>query len=175
MSVLALVVRGLFTLAFLWMILRISGRRDWRTVSALDLVAAIILGNLGDALILGRASLQEGVIGIGVIAWLHVLGIHLARRSQQWKHWLHGRPMTLIRDGRMLSPAMQLTRINQSQLMMLLHECGVERLHDVKELQLDADGALILHTVHDHEPMTRHDLAVLRAHAQENPPWKRAA
>jgi uncharacterized membrane protein YcaP (DUF421 family) len=140
MMLLALILRTAVTLAFLWVVLRAMGKRHAIDVGPLDLIVALLLGALAQGLILGDLDLRAGLFALGMLAWLHLIGVFGMSHSTRVRGWLRGEPAVLVRDGRVRRDILAREGITDLQFESLLREAGVTRLGEIAEMRLEADG-----------------------------------
>lgn len=140
MTIASLLVRGVVTVLFLWFIVRLSGKRGLGDVGPFDLVVALLLGNLAKYLMLGLTSVPEGIVALGLLAWMHLLVRMVTQQSAPLHRWLHGDSLVLVRDGRLQRQALARQQLSLASVESLLRENGMERLGDVRELRLEPDG-----------------------------------
>lgn len=168
MLTVALLVRIAITLIFLAVLVRLSGRRGLSGVNAFDLIVAVLVGNVAGMTVLGQAPLAAGLLALSALVWLHILtGALLRRRSG-------ATPDTLVQQGRVHLAAWQQHAMSTAAMGTLLREAGAERLGDVQQLRLEADGAVSVRYRDEAHPLTPRDLPETTP-AQEEERWPRAA
>ena len=175
MTILALLLRVGVTLLFLAMLLRLTGKRGWRFTRPLDLVIAILLGNLSRSLIMGRVSLQEGLLLIGTLAWVHLLVVTLAHRSTMLRTLFWGKPLVIAQQGAMRRQGLAREGIDAVRYAELLHLQRVHRLTDIDALRLEADGSPAIILTPSARRIVCADLDAARNAIYEEPPWRHAA
>ena len=144
MTAAAWIVRVAVTAAFLALVITLTGRRRVSSATTFDLLVALLLGGGAAALAAGTVGIAEGIIGLAVIAWLHLLTATAARRFPRVQRWVWGSPALLVRDGVVQRQALAREGMTTVQLDDCLREAGAERLKDVHELWLEPDGAVSL-------------------------------
>ncbi len=140
MTIVSLLIRGVLSVLFLWLLVRLSGKRGLGDAGPLDLVVALMLGNLAKYIVLGLTSLPEGIVGLGLLAWMHIVLRVLSRQSALLQRLIWGDSVLLVHNGRLQREAIAREHLSLEQLESLLRENGVARLGDVRELRLESDG-----------------------------------
>lgn len=174
MTTLEILVRVMVSLGFLWLIVRLSGKRGIGSVGPFDLIIAIVLGNLAKDVVLGLTSLPEGVTALGLLAWVHIFIKLLTQRSPLLYGWLWGQPVVLVHHGRVQREALARERLSIRQMESLFRDSGIERLGDVQELRLEPDGRTSAIRRENARPLSPLQLAELNA-SQEEEQWPYAA
>ena len=171
MTLLLVAIRALVTLAALWLLLYFTGKRGWRTMRPLDLISALILGNLAHHLVTGRMMLVEGVLTFGTLIWLHLRVVTLAQHAAPLRHLCWGRPVVLIRDGTVDQRLLRREGVTPDQLLALVRRSGLERFNEIRELCLESDRSLTILRQESAQPVTVQALTA----QQEIQAWDQAA
>src|SRR5256885_7639683 len=93
-------LRAVFLYAFLVFLMRVIGRRELSSLSAVDLVLLIVLGDaIQQGLTQDDYSVTGAVIAVATIATLQVGTSYLSFRSKRARRVLEGLPIVLIERG----------------------------------------------------------------------------
>jgi len=134
-------LRAIIIFVFLWLALRISGKRAIAQLDAFDLVVLVVLGDL-----VSQGVVQEDYSLVGamiVVAVFVVLSMGLAwvnRRFPATHPVLEGRPTILLHDGTPDEAAMDAEQITLSDLHEAAREQGVRHLAELDLIVLEPDG-----------------------------------
>lgn len=143
MQVLAIVLaRAAIVYAFLFIVVRLLGKRKLGVHSALDLVVAIVMADLASQAVFGTVTLTHGLFAVAVVAGLHFAGYHLRTRSRRVQRWLRVDPAILIRDGEVLAEVLATEHLAEADLWSLLRQHGIENIAEVKLAILEPSGHL---------------------------------
>ena len=93
MTWLALPLRALLIYVFLWLLLRLSGKRALNHSGALDIVLALVLSSVASAFVFGQIPAATTIAALGSLLALH-LGVHALRGHAAGS----GEPPQLRRD-----------------------------------------------------------------------------
>jgi uncharacterized membrane protein YcaP (DUF421 family) len=143
---------------FVLVVVRLSGKRTVGNFSALDLIVALIIGEVVDEPILGDVPIVQGLVAISTVAALHFVNSWLGYRSPQYEHLTSGSPQVLVRNGRIDRAASAAERINEEELRALLRLEHIEDLHDVKIATLETTGHLSVIKTDEATEAQRRDL-----------------
>jgi uncharacterized membrane protein YcaP (DUF421 family) len=142
MRLTAIALRALFAFVFLLLILRISGKRTIGQASPIDLLAALILGDLIDDPLWGEVSAAQFVVAAGVLMLAHVCAAVGATVSPFLEWLVEGRPMEVVQDGALLPAGMRRERVSELEVAALLREDEISDLREVRSGILEASGEL---------------------------------
>ena len=91
------IIRAGIVVGFLWMVRRLAGTVR---VAPMDILVALVLGTLAQAMLLGKVSLPEGFLAIGFLVWVHLLSIVIFQYSPRLRALACGPPLSLVRRER---------------------------------------------------------------------------
>lgn len=142
MRLAAIALRALFAFLFLLLIVRISGKRTVGQATPIDLLAALILGDLIDDAVWGDVSAAQFVAAAGTLMLVHVLTAAAASVSPLVERAVCGVPIELVRDGAPAPDRMRRERVNETEVFALLRWRQVSDLREVKSGTLEPGGHL---------------------------------
>jgi len=138
----AVAVRVTIVYAFLFVVVRLMGRRKLGIHSTLDLVVAILIANLASDAVFGGVSVLHAFFAIALVGGWHYAGYYFGVRNSRLQHWMRGEPLVVARDGEMLTQALVDERLAEAELWSLLRQQGVESLDEVKLAIIEPSGRL---------------------------------
>lgn len=160
-------LRTLIVYLYLVVVLRLVGRRTFGNFAPLDLVLALVLGQIVAAPLLGELPLLPAFALIGLLALAHWLQGYLAYRSQRLDQLLHGSARTLIRHGQLNRRVLAAEMISLEELAQMLREHDVEMLSEVKLATLERDGTLTVLKTEEARELHKGDLEALLSDVED--------
>jgi uncharacterized membrane protein YcaP (DUF421 family) len=141
----ALVIAGKTAVIYLFLILglRILGKRELGQMSIYDLVLIIVISNSVQNAMVGKDTTLVG----GLVAALTLLIIDrvftsLLIRHSQFKHWMIGEPVLIVRDGQILQGPMEKQGVTRAHVEAAMREHGIDDLKKVQMAVLEVDGTI---------------------------------
>src|SRR3982750_2374182 len=93
--------RAIFIFAFIFVLMRVVGRRELAALEPFDLILLVVIGDsVQQALTQDDYSVTGAVIIVGTIAGLQVLVSWLGFRMPRLRPVLEGEPIVLVEDGK---------------------------------------------------------------------------
>ncbi|MHB9131117.1 MAG: DUF421 domain-containing protein [Armatimonadota bacterium] len=139
---LAVAARAVIVYIFLFGVVRLLGKRKLGAHSLFDLLIAILLANLAGETITGRVTLPFGLFAAALVAGWHFLGYYSNYRSLRLQRVLEVEPTVMVRDGEVLTQALEDERITPDEFESLLRQAGVVQVEEVKLAFLEPSGRL---------------------------------
>jgi uncharacterized membrane protein YcaP (DUF421 family) len=141
------VIRSIVIFLLLWMVIRVSGKREVGQLSAFDLILLVTVGDLvSQGVVQEDYSLTAAVIAVATFA---MAGIVLARLGY-WLPWLRptlaGVPRVVVRDGEPVMDVLRSERITMDDVFEACRSQGVRTLRDVELCVLEVDGTFSFFT-----------------------------
>jgi len=125
--------------------LRLSGKRTFAHMSAVDLVISIIVGSNLSRPMTGGVPLWGTLASVAVLVGLHLLVAHTVTRSPLLSKWLEGMPVVLARNGEVDESARLRCKISMCDLDESLREKGLDGLDELdkaRKLVLEPNGKI---------------------------------
>ncbi|MGZ4958560.1 MAG: DUF421 domain-containing protein [Methylomonas sp.] len=133
-------LRGSIVYLFLFLLLRIL-RREAGAIGISDLLVVVLIADAAqNAMASDYKSITEGVILVSTLAFWDFFLDWLGYRIPFVQRLLRPAPLPLIKDGHIQRRNMKLEMITEEELTGQLREQGVERIENVKNCYLEADG-----------------------------------
>jgi uncharacterized membrane protein YcaP (DUF421 family) len=137
-----LVLRATALYIFVVVLMRIIGRRELSTLSPVDLVLLIVLGDaLQQGLTQDDYSITGAVIVVTTIGVLQVIASHLTFRSRRMKKLLEGEPIVLIEDGKLIERNLRRERLRPEDVAEEMRMEGIASFGDVRWAILESNGS----------------------------------
>src|SRR6476646_5303447 len=98
-----IVFRGIFVFFFLYVLMRMMGRRELSSLEPFDLILLIILGDaVQQGLTQDDYSLTGAVLAVGTIALLQVGTSYVNFKFPRMRAILDGEPLVIVQDGKFI-------------------------------------------------------------------------
>ena len=134
-------LRAAFLYAFVVILMRVMGRRELSSLSPLDLVLLIVLG---DAIQQGMTqddySVTGAVIAVSTIAVVQVGISYLSFRSRRARRVLEGEPVVIIEDGKLIERNLRRERLTEDEIAEKMRMQQIASVEDVEWGILESSG-----------------------------------
>ena len=138
-----IVFRAVFLYLFMLFLMRVIGRRELSSLSAVDLVLLIILGDaIQQGLTQDDYSVTGALIVIGTFAVLQILISYLSYRFPRLRPALDGEPIVVVQDGQAIEKNMKRERITVDEVMVEARLQQVSKLDDIAWAVLETSGKI---------------------------------
>lgn len=159
-----ILIRSLAIFVFLWLVVRVGGKREVAQLSAFDMILLITVGDLVSQGVLQEDySVTAAVIAVATFSLaglvLSFAGLHVPR----FRPWLAGRARIVVRDGEPLLDVLRGERMTIADVHEAARQQGIRRLSDIELCVLETDGAFSFFTTgpdDDREGAAEHGDAV---------------
>lgn len=134
-------VRGTVIYAFIFVVLRMAGRRDTGSVGVADLLMLMLIADAaGNAMSGDSSSVLDGMVVVATIIFWTVLLDRLAFWFPSLRRWLQADRVCLVRDGNIQRRGMRREYLTHEELMSELRLQGIEHLSQVKHAYMESNG-----------------------------------
>lgn len=126
---------------FAQLVLRLAGRKELGRSSTFDIVLLLLISVcLRKAIVSDDDSLTSAFVALGTMgAWDRFFS-WLAMRSHRAAVVLSGKPVELVREGRVNEANLRKSLMSRDELLSRLREHGTESLRKVRLAYLEPDG-----------------------------------
>ena len=138
-----IVLRAAFIFAFLYVLMRVIGRRELSSLEPSDLILLIVLGDLvQQGLTQDDYSITGAVLAIGTIALLQ-LGVSFANfRFPALRPVLNGEPIVVVQDGKPIEKNLARERVTLDDLASAMRQQSIATLDEVQWAVMETSGAI---------------------------------
>jgi uncharacterized membrane protein YcaP (DUF421 family) len=138
-----IVLRALFLYAFVILVMRVIGRRELSSLSAVDLVLLIVLGDaIQQGLTQDDYSVTGAVIAVTTIAVVQVASSYLSFRSRRARTVLEGDPIVIIQDGELIEKNLRRERMTADEVAEEMRMQQVASFDEVQWAIVESNGQI---------------------------------
>jgi uncharacterized membrane protein YcaP (DUF421 family) len=138
-----LVIRTVVLYLVVILLMRVVGRRELSSLTAVDLVLLIVMGDaIQQGLTQDDYSVTGAVIVVSTFAVLQVATSYIAYRSRRVRQILEGRPVVLIDDGEFLKDNLRRQRLTVEDVAEEMRLQQIIEFDKVRWAILEANGRI---------------------------------
>ena len=136
-------LRGIVLYAFVVFILRVIGRRELSSLSAIDLVLLIVLGDaIQQGLTQDDYSITGALVAVSTLAIMQVITSYISYRVKPFRKILKGEPIILIEDGKLLNQNLRRERITADDVAEEMRAQQIATFDQVQWAILESNGTI---------------------------------
>ena len=138
-----IVLRGIVIFFFLYVIMRVIGRRELSTLEPFDLILLVILGDaVQQGLTQDDYSLTGSLLAVGTIAILQLGPSFLNFHFPRLRPILNGEPIVVVQDGKPIDRNLQRERVTVEDLLSAARRQNIAKLDDVAWAVMETSGEI---------------------------------
>ncbi len=137
------ILRTFIVFIFLFIMLRLRGKKSLAQLTFFDLAIVIALGSaVGDAMIYreAEAQLMKSLIAIGFVVIMVIAIDKLITKNTRIGRLLEGKETILIKDGKINYHNLAAENLSKDELISKLHERNMRQISEVKLAILEPTG-----------------------------------
>ena len=136
-------IRAVVLYAFLVFLMRVIGRRELSSLSGLDLVLLIVLGDaIQQGLTQDDYSVTGALIAISTIAAVQSLTSYLSFRSGRFRKVVEGNPIIVVQDGKLIDRNLKRERLTVEEIAEEARKQQIAHLSEVRFAVLETSGQI---------------------------------
>jgi uncharacterized membrane protein YcaP (DUF421 family) len=138
-----LAIRAIALYIFVVFVMRVVGRRELSSLTAIDLVLLIVLGDaIQQGLTQDDYSVTGAVIVVSTFAILQVGTSYLGFKSRRARSILEGQPLVLIEDGTLIEGNLRRQRLTPDDVAEEMRLQQILSFADVEWAILESNGRM---------------------------------
>jgi uncharacterized membrane protein YcaP (DUF421 family) len=138
-----LVGRSVGVYAFLFILLRITGKRQVGQLAPFDLVLLLVLSNaVQNSMNAGDNSLTGGLVSAATLVALNFAVAWITHRSKWLERVVEGRPEVLIHNGKVFEKVMAKLGLTHHELMAAIRQGGCASADEVHLAVIENNGSI---------------------------------
>lgn len=152
-------LRTLLGFVALLLLTRLLGKKQLSQMTFFTYITGIALGNIAGEIVLNKEiKAAAGITAMALWAFLTILIEQLALKSPLVRVLFDGEPAIVIKNGKIQSKAMALSKLNMDDLSMLLRDKNVFSIREVDYAILEPNGKLSVLKKQEEEAPTKKEL-----------------
>jgi uncharacterized membrane protein YcaP (DUF421 family) len=145
-----ILIRSLVIFLFLWLAVRLGGKRDVAQLSAFDMILLITAGDLvSQGVVQEDYSLTAAIIAVATFTLAGITLNAVSFRYPRFRPWVAGKPRIVVRDGEPVLDTLASELLTIQDVHEAARERGIRRLSDIELCVLETDGAFSFFTRND--------------------------
>jgi uncharacterized membrane protein YcaP (DUF421 family) len=138
-----IVLRGIFVFVFLYVLMRMIGRRELSSLEPFDLILLIVLGDaVQQGLTQDDYSLTGAFLAIGTIAIMQVTVSYANFRFPKLRPVLDGEPIVVVQDGKPIEKNLKRERVTIEDLAAAARQQNIAKIEEVQWAVMETSGAI---------------------------------
>ena len=135
--------RALILYCIVFLVIRLMGKKELSKVQPFELAIIIVISDLASAPMSSRGlSLFDGIIPIITLLLAYMIFLLLNHSSNKVQDLVCGKPIIIIKDGKIVEKEFNSQKYTVSDIMSQLHEKDVFSISDVKYAIIETNGNL---------------------------------
>ena len=135
--------RALVLYCVVFLVIRLMGKKELSKVQPFELAIIIVISDLASAPMSSRGlSLLDGIIPIITLLLAYLIFLLLNHSSNKVQDIVCGKPVLILKDGKVIEKEFDSQKYTVSDLMSQLHEKDIFLISDVKYGILETNGNL---------------------------------
>ena len=136
-------IRSAVIFFFIYVLMRIVGRRELSSLEPFDLILLVVLGDaVQQGLTQDDYSLTGAVLAIGTIAILQLVVSYANFRFPRLRPLLDGEPIVIVEHGKTIDKNMRRERVTMEDVMQAARQQNIRSLDDVDWAVMETSGAI---------------------------------
>ena len=136
-----IIVRASVMFFFLWLVMRLMGRKELAELSAFELILLVVMGDLIQQGVTQQDnSITGAVTAVSTFVLWVLLFSYTSFKNKRVRDLFEGVPVILVKDGKPLQKMLQYERLTLDEVKDAARDQGIADLRQVALGVLESDG-----------------------------------
>lgn len=145
-----IVIRALVVFLFLWLAIRVSGRREVAQLSAFDMILLVTVGDLvAQGVVQEDYSLSTALVAVATMTLAGLVLAWIDFRFPAVRPVVAGTARVVVRDGEPVLEVLDAERLSIQDLQEACRQQGIRRLREIELCVLETNGSFSFFTRDD--------------------------
>ncbi len=138
-----IVTRATIAFIFLFVLLRVIGRRELSSMEPFDLILLVVIGDLiQQGVTQSDMSFTGALLAVGTFAVLTVLASYLVYRFRRLRPVLDAKPLIVVQDGNLIESNLRHERMTAEEVAAEARQQGHASLDEIAWGVLEGSGRI---------------------------------
>jgi uncharacterized membrane protein YcaP (DUF421 family) len=138
-----IVIRAAVAFLFIFLLLRVIGRRELSSMEPFDIILLVVIGDLiQQGVTQSDMSMTGAILAVGTFAGLAVLFSYLVFRFRRIRPMLEAKPIVLLEDGRPIERNLRHERMTVEELAGEARQQQIDSLDEIRWAVLEGSGKI---------------------------------
>ena len=148
-----IIVRASVMFMFLWLVMRVMGRKELAELSAFELILLVVIGDLIQQGVTQQDnSITGAVTAVSTFVLWILLFSYTSFKNKRVRDLFEGVPVILVKEGEPLHKMLQYERLTLDEVKDAAREQGIADLRQVALGVLESDGKFSFIRYEDERP-----------------------
>jgi len=155
------IIKGFMSLLFLFLVIKLLGKKQVSQLNVFDYVIGISLGNLAaEMTINGDISIVNGFLAMTIYGSCSLFVSFITNKSIIARRLISGVPIVLIEHGRISKEQLKKVKLDINDLLQDAREDGIFDISEVDYAIMEVSGKVTFLLKKENEPLTKKDMQI---------------
>ncbi len=156
-----LIIKGYISLIFLFLIIKLLGKKQVSQLNVFDYIIGISLGNLAAEMTINSdISIINGFLAMAIYGSCSLFVSFITNKSIIARRLISGVPIVLIENGKISKKQLKKVKLDVNDLLQDAREDGIFDISKVETAVMEVSGKVTFLLKSDHEPITACDMNI---------------
>lgn len=156
-----ILIKGYMSLLFLFLVIKLLGKKQVSQLNIFDYVIGISLGNLAAEMTINSdISIINGFLAMAIYGSCSLFVSYITNKSIIARRFISGVPIVLIENGKISKKQLKKVKLDINDLLQDAREDGIFDISKVDYALMEASGKVTFLLKAENEPVTNKDLDI---------------
>lgn len=158
---LSIVIKGFISLVYLFLVIKILGKKQISELNIFDYVIGISLGNIAAEMTINKdITIFNGLLAMSVYAAISLFVSYITAKSIMARRFAVGFPIVLIENGKISKEQLKKVKIDLNDLLQDARENGYFDISEIEYAIMEVSGKVSFLPKSQYRPATCNDMKI---------------
>lgn len=160
-NTLFVIIKGFVSVIYLFLVIKVLGKKQISELNILDYVIGISLGNIAAEMTVNKEiTMINGIIAMTIYAIVSLFISYITAKSILARRFVSGTPVVLIENGKISKERLNEVKIDLNDLLQDARENGYFDLAEIEYAVMEVSGKVSFLPKSQYRPATCHDMKI---------------
>ena len=157
------IIKGFVSVIYLFLVIKILGKKQISELNILDYVIGISLGNIAAEMTVNKEiTMLNGLIAMTIYAIVSLFISYITAKSIWARRFMSGTPVVLIENGKISKEKLKEVKIDLNDLLQDARENGYFDLSEIEYAVMEVSGKVSFLPKSKYKPVTCNDMKIIK-------------
>ena len=164
--IISIIVKGLISICYLFLVIKVLGKKQISELNIFDYVIGITLGNIAAEMTVNKdITIINGIVAMSVYGLVSLFISYITAKSILARRFVVGFPIVLIEDGKISKEQLKKVKIDVNDLLQDARENGYFNLSEIEYAVMEVSGKVSFLPKSKYQPVTCNDMKIKKEYS----------
>ena len=164
--IITIIVKGLIAISYLFLVIKVLGKKQISELNIFDYVIGISLGNIAAEMTVNKdITIINGIVAMSIYGVVSLFISYITEKSIIARRFVVGFPIVLIENGKISKEQLKKVKIDLNDLLQDARENGYFDISEIEYAVMEVSGKVSFLPKSKYQPVTCNDMKIKKEYS----------